>query len=80
MESLMSTDATTVALIEEIAAARAALLECATQQPDRWWDAFELKSMARNGWSAGAMGLALGELLDDGALELDVDLRVRARR
>jgi hypothetical protein len=76
----MSADATSTALIEEIAAARDALVEQANRSPSKWWDAFELKTMARNGWSAGAMGLALGELLDDGTFELGADLRVRARR
>ncbi|HEU4702000.1 MAG TPA: hypothetical protein VFS37_05905 [Conexibacter sp.] len=80
MENVMSADATTAAVIDEIAAARDALIDCAQREPDKWWEAFELKTAARNGWSAGAMGLALGELLDDGVFELDADQRVRARR
>jgi len=79
MESLMSADATMTAVIEEVAAARAAIVDCAQREPDKWWEAFELKTIARNGWSAGAMGLALGELLDDGTFELDADQRVRTR-
>lgn len=76
----MSADATTAALIEEIAAARNALVTCASRDPGSWWEPFELKATARNGWSAGAMNLALGDLLDDGTFELDADLRVRACR
>jgi hypothetical protein len=79
MEMQMSADATFTALAEEISAARAALIERASRSPDHWWDPFELKAVARNGWSAGAMNLALGELLDEGTFELDADLRVRTK-
>lgn len=73
----MPTDATFAALADEIASARDALLELASEQPDRWWRPYELKVQARNGWSAGAMDLALEELIDAGALEVGQALRVR---
>ena len=77
----MTVDATDQAVNEEVAAARDAIVELASSS-DKWWTAYELKVRARNGWSAGAMGLALRELVDEGILEQredDLRLRIRAR-
>jgi hypothetical protein len=68
MEAMMTADATDVALANEIDAARAKLVELASEQPSRWWTAYELKVEARNGWSPGAMGLALRQLIEEGRL------------
>jgi len=72
-------DATFAAVAKEVAAARKALLALAQDEPDRWWTAFDLKTEARNGWSAGAMNLAFDDLVDSGAFDVDDDLRVRLR-
>jgi hypothetical protein len=61
-------------LATEITEARAALLEQTQGDPDRWWYAYELKDEARNGWSAGAMTMALSRLIDNGVFELKGDL------
>ncbi len=75
----MPADATFAALTDEIAAAREALVALASEEPDRWWSPFDLKTEARNGWSGGAMSLALGELVDDGVFSVGPDRRVRLR-
>jgi hypothetical protein len=68
MESTMTTDAAFQSLTEEIEAARGALLTLARSESGRAWHPYELKTRARNGWSSGAMGLALDSLLADGQL------------
>jgi hypothetical protein len=78
-EIAMPSDATFAALTNEIAAAREALLRVTREYPRRWWSAYDLKQLARNGWSAGAMSLALSDLIDAGALDVGPDLRVRLR-
>lgn len=75
----MPLDATTAALTGEIAAARTALTEHARTRPGEWWDPYELKAEARNGWTSGAMTLALNDLIDDGTFEVGDQLRVRPR-
>jgi hypothetical protein len=80
MGNTMTVDATDRAVNAEVAAARDALFELASSRPSEWWTAYDLKVRARNGWSAGAMGLALRELIDEGVLEQrEDDLRVRVR-
>jgi hypothetical protein len=79
MEIAMPLDATFAALTKEIAAAREAMLAVAGERPKDWWNPYELKTTARNGWSAGAMSLALDALVESGALEVGPDLRVRVR-
>jgi 3-oxoacyl-ACP reductase-like protein len=61
----------------EVAAARDALVDAARADSERWWSAHELKIHARNGWSSGAMSLAMNDLVEDGTFELNDDLRVR---
>ena len=79
MEIVMTVDATDRKIGEEIGDARSALLELAGETPQRWWTAHELKVKARNGGSSAVMGLALSQLLEEGALEEGPDLRVRLR-
>ena len=67
-------DPTAAALAEEVAAAREALIDLCRRSPERSWPAYELKRAARNGWSAGAMTLALNRLLSEGVLGADGDL------
>lgn len=74
----MSPDIATAHLAKEISAARDALLATASGEPDRWWFAYELKDRARNGWSAGAMDIALNRLIDSGKFETKGD-QVRIR-
>lgn len=77
----MTIDATDRVLDEEIAAAREKLIEVAGEQGDAWWTAYELKVRARNGWSSGAMSLALRELIVDGTFEQrKTDLCIRLRK
>jgi hypothetical protein len=78
MEALMKRDAVTRRLIREITAASQALLDRAQEDPDRWWPAYELKDAARNGWSAGAMNMALTRLIDGERFEVKGD-RIRLR-
>jgi|GEM_PF-2442920 len=66
-------DPTATSLTKEIAAARDAIVALCQQDPDRTWHAFELKAQARNGWSAGAMTLALNRLLSEGTFQLEGD-------
>lgn len=70
METTVPIDATTAALAQEVEAAQKALVELVTQEPRDCWPAYELKAKARNGWSAGAMSLALNRLLEDGTFVL----------
>jgi hypothetical protein len=69
----------TADLTEEIAAARAALIETVQSEPDTWWSAYDLKIDVRNGWSAGAMSLALNGLVADGTFDAEGD-KVRLHR
>jgi hypothetical protein len=77
MEIVMTVDVTDRKIGEEIERARSALLRLAGEAPQRWWTAHELKVKARNGGSSAIMGLALSQLLEEGALEEGSDLRVR---
>jgi hypothetical protein len=78
MELAMARDATATSLSEEIEAARDALVELCRAQPGREWRAYELKAAARNGWSAGAMAIALNRLIDEGLFEVAGDcIRLR---
>ncbi len=72
-------DAVDVTIDEEIDKARDALMELASADPETWWTAHELKVRARNGWSSAIMGLALRQLVAEGAFEQASDLRVRIR-
>ena len=69
----MALDATTASFAREITEARSALLGVLQEDSERWWRAWELKSTARNGWSDGAMNLALNRLIEDGTLEVMSD-------
>jgi hypothetical protein len=80
MEMMMAADAPYTTLTDEIEAARSALIGLAqTEQASHWWNAYDLKTQARNGWSAGAMSLAMNQLIDDGTFEVNDDRRVRLR-
>lgn len=70
METAMPVDATAAALAAEVGAARQALIDFVERESRDCWPAHELKARARNGWSAGAMSLALNRLLEDGTFEL----------
>jgi len=73
MEASMSIDVATAQLAKEIREAEDRLLEVASEKPDRWWPAYELKDHARNGWSAGAMDIALSRLIDTGKFDVRGD-------
>lgn len=75
----MPLDATTAALTEEVQHAREAIIDYAKTAPQDWWDPYELKLRARNGWSSGAMTLAMNDLIDEGVLEVGERLLVRLR-
>jgi hypothetical protein len=79
VEVAMKTNAMATRMTREIAEAREALVECARQQPDRWWFAYELKDHARNGWRPGVMNMALRRLKPTGVFESKGD-RIRLRR
>jgi Elongation factor SelB, winged helix len=74
--SPMTTDATAASLSKEIAAARERLIELCQDPPEGGWPAHELKNRARNGWSDGALNIALSRLIEDGTLVAEGD-RVR---
>lgn len=76
----MAIDPVDVTIDEEIVAAKNALIELASSEPEKWWTAFELKVRARNGWSSAVMGLALRELVSDEVFEQGSGLRVRIRQ
>lgn len=73
MVAQMALDATTASFAREIEEARSALLSAVQADPGRRWRAWELKDTARNGWSDGAMNLALNRLIEDGTLEVAGD-------
>lgn len=77
MSSLL--DATAATLSEEVEAAKTALIELCETNREEWWQAYDLKLSARNGWSDGAMNIALRDLIDSGKLEVNKD-RVRLIR
>ena len=79
MEAAMKPSAMAARMAKEIAEAREALVECARQQPDRWWFAYELKDHARNGWRPGVMNMALRRLKQTGVFDSEGD-RIRLRR
>jgi hypothetical protein len=74
MEALMSPDVVTAHLAREIREAGEKILAVAEAEPQRSWYAYELKDHARNGWSAGAMDIALSRLIDTGKFEIEGDL------
>ncbi len=69
----MPVDPTSEQLAKEVAAARQALVNRTHEAPEQWWPAGDLKARVRNGWSAGATGLALGDLIADGTFEVQGD-------
>jgi hypothetical protein len=79
MEIRMTFDHAYAAVAEEVRAARDALVRVAGAQKNEWWYPADLRMQARNGWSAGAMGVALDGLVDDGVFEVSPDLCVRLR-
>jgi len=70
MEMSTVSDIAYAALSEEIVAASTALLELVDEDPSHLWHPYDLKTRVRNGWSAGAVSLALNGLIEDGTLEL----------
>jgi hypothetical protein len=80
MEASVASDATRAALDAEVAAAERAILELAQTEPGVWWHPHVLRRRARNGWSSGAMGLALDELIDTGRFDVNARMCVRLRK
>jgi hypothetical protein len=78
MEFKVTFDHAYAAVAEEVSAAREALVSVAGSK-DGWWYPADLRMQARNGWSAGAMGVALDELVETGVFEVGSDLCVRLR-
>jgi hypothetical protein len=76
----VASDPTRAALAAEVAAAQGAILELAETAPRVWWPPHVLRRQARNGWSAGAMGLALEELIAAGRFDVNAQLLVRLRK
>jgi hypothetical protein len=77
-ENVMVTEEPAVAsLAEEVEAARAALVEIAGSEPDRWWTARELRDRCQNGWAPAAVMIALNRLVAEGRFERDGRFRVR---
>jgi peptidoglycan/xylan/chitin deacetylase (PgdA/CDA1 family) len=74
MEASVSPDVATAQLAKEIQEAGEALLKTAEKEPDTWRPAYELKDETRNGWTAGAMSIALNRLVDEGKFESKGDL------
>ena len=62
-------DAPTAQLSDEVTAAREALVAHMQADVEAWWSTYDLKIQVRNGWTPGAMSLALNELVDEGILE-----------
>jgi hypothetical protein len=78
MEASVSLDIATAHLATEIREAAEKLLAVARAEPAKWWFAYELKDHARNGWSAGAMDIALSRLIDTEKFEVRGDqIRIR---
>jgi hypothetical protein len=78
MEAPVTLDVATAHLAKEIREAADALLAKAGQKPEKWWRAYDLKDQTRNGWSAGALDIALSRLIDTGRFETRGD-EVRLR-
>jgi hypothetical protein len=81
MESAVSEELGFQELDEEIRAAQDALLETLRRSPEDWWDARELREETRNGvkWPGEVMTFALTDLVNQGRLELDPELRVKIK-
>ena len=69
----MTVDAISAELAAEIGRARNALIEKSREEPNHWWPAWELRAEVKNGWTNGATTLALSELLQEGAFEVQGD-------
>jgi hypothetical protein len=59
----VTSDAAFAFVSEEIRDGEQSILETLSTNPDRWWSASELKIQARKARSAGAMSLALEQLI-----------------
>jgi hypothetical protein len=77
-------------LDDDIKSAQSALMETLSQEPDKWWNARELRvealshangdaSAKDHGWSGDLLTFALTDLVNQGALELDPELRVKLK-
>ena len=77
--AVMTRDPTFEALAREVREAEQALIATAAQDPQRWWYPPDLRAQARNGWSAGAVGTALENLIQKGRFAVNADLCVRLR-
>lgn len=73
---MMTVDATDREIVNEIKAARDALIAVAKQKPGQQWTAYDLAVRARNGWSSAIVDLALRELIDEGAFQQHQDMTV----
>jgi hypothetical protein len=63
----------------EVTSAQEALLEVVQTDPEKWWDARELREQARNGTGGEVMMYALTDLVNKGELRLNSKLLVRAK-
>ncbi len=73
----MTVDGTYTLLAADVERAEGALIDVAKAEPGKWWYPHELRQFARNGWSAGAMGIALDGLIARSIFEVGADQRVR---
>jgi hypothetical protein len=67
---------TTNNIRQDVEAAQTAILRTAATSGSPW-DPKELRDAARNGWSGDVMMFALTDLINQGRLVLDSNLRVR---
>ena len=63
----------------EIQGAQEALMRAVEQEPDKWWNARQLRAATRNGleWPGDILTFALTDLVNQGRLELGSDLQVK---
>lgn len=65
----------------DIQGAQASLMQTIEQEPQRWWNARQLRAATRNGreWPGDILTFALTDLVNQGKLELGSDLQVRLK-
>lgn len=74
MEYVMSR--TEMAVQDEVEKARVAIMDVAKEHPDTLWRPFDLRAAAMNGGDHGGLGLALDDLIEEGALVQHDDGRI----
>jgi hypothetical protein len=60
--------------------ARAALLEAASHEPERWWTADDLRDRVQNGWPSTVVNVALNGLVADRRFALNSRFHIRIER